>query len=265
MCTQGVFTNSSLLDNMAEKSPCSYWQRSYRNLFQADLIASRVRLAETDIHILAPVPVGDEALALAVQARIEIEQYIKHKPDFLNSLITLDIDEDSPPIVRRMLIASQAAGVGPMAAVAGAIAGFIGDNLLARGHLEVIVENGGDLFIHRTKECTVAVYAGESPLSGRVGIKLQVEQMSCGVCTSSASIGHSKSFGTADAAVVVAKSVSLADALATRLGNEVKDEPGSIEQALRVVKNTQGIIGALVIAGDKMGVCGELQLSEISV
>ncbi len=225
-------------------------------------MASRVRLAETDIHILAPVSVADEALGFAVRARIEIEQYIKCNPDFINSFIPLALDVDAPEIICKMLVAGQAAGVGPMAAVAGAIAEFVGENLLERGCGQVIVENGGDLFIRRSKDCTVAVYAGESPLSGRVGIRLRAEQMSCGVCTSSASIGHSKSFGAADAAVVVAKSVSLADALATRLGNEVKDEPGAIEEALHVVKNIPGVIGALVIAGDKMGAWGDLQLTE---
>ncbi len=249
---------------MIRKSPCSYWQRSYRDLFQADLVASRVRLAETDLHILTSVPVDDEALTLAVRARMEIEQYIKRKPDFFHTLVPLSIDVDSPAIVRKMLTAARAAGVGPMATVAGAIAGFVGRNLIERGYGEVIVENGGDLFIHRNRECTVAVYAGESRLSGRVGIRLQPEQMSCGVCTSSASIGLSKSFGHADAAVVVAKSAAIADGLATRLGNEVKDEPGGIEQALQVVRNVHGVIGAVVIAGDNMGVWGDLQLSEVS-
>lgn len=248
---------------MAGKSPCSYWQRSYRDLYQDDLVASRVRLAETDLHILTPMPVDDESLAFVARARIEIEQYIKINPDFFHSLVPLRIAADSPLIVRKMLVAARAAGVGPMATVAGAIAAFVGNNLLESGCREVIVENGGDLFVHRVKGCTVAVYAGESPLSGRVGIRLRPEQMSCGVCTSSASIGHSKSFGHADAAVVVAKSAVLADGLATRLGNEFKDKPGGIEKALQVVKNVRGVIGAVLIVSDKMGAWGDLQLTEI--
>ncbi len=245
---------------MVRKSPYSYQKRSYRDLFQAGLRASRIQLAETDLQILASVPVEDEALALAAWARIEIEQYIKRNPDFLDTLVPMPVDIDAPAIVQDMLVAAQAVGVGPMATVAGAIAEFVGTGLLEQGCEEVIVENGGDLFIHRIKECIISIYAGESPLSGRIGIRLGHEQMSCGICTSSASIGHSKSFGYADAAVVMARSVSLADGLATRLGNEVKDEPGGIEHALQVVRNIHGVIGAVVIVGDKMGAWGDLQL-----
>ena len=96
-----------------------------------------------------------------------------------------------------------------MAAVAGVIAETVGRELLRQGHAEVIVENGGDIFLARTQPSVVAVQAGASRLSGRLGISLQPEQMPCGLCCSSGTVGHSLSFGRADAAAVLAASAAV--------------------------------------------------------
>jgi len=162
-----------------------------------------------------------------------------------------------------MLAAGLQAGVGPMAAVAGTVAEAVGQGLGRNGQTEVIVENGGDIYVHRRKTCTISIYAGESPLSGRVGIRLQPEQMPCGVCTSSASIGHSLSLGASDAAVVVAPSTAFADALATRLGNEVQQGGDGLSRALQVVQEMENVTGVVLIAGDKLGVWGDVELVQV--
>ncbi len=248
-----------------KKDPHSYQERSYRLLSQSGLVSSRVQLMETDLLIMAKTGVEDPALALVTEVRAAIEGYISSHPDFLHSLVPLADDPGAPEIIRTMLAAGRRAGVGPMAAVAGAVAEYTGRGLERLGHREIMVENGGDIYVRKHGECTIAIYAGESPLSGRVGIRLQPEQMPCGVCTSSAAIGHSLSLGASDAAVVAAPETAFADALATRLGNEVREGTGGLNRALAMVKDMEGVTGAVLIAGEKLGAWGALQLVKVDV
>jgi ApbE superfamily uncharacterized protein (UPF0280 family) len=162
-----------------------------------------------------------------------------------------------------MLKAGLEAQVGPMAAVAGAIARYVGEGLLGAGFREVIVENGGDLFLNRSESCTVAIFAGQSPLSYNIGIRIKGEHMPCGVCTSSGTVGHSLSFGDADSVTVVADSVALADAAATRLGNEVGRGRGSktgVNMALAQAKTIQGLRGVVIICDEVMGAIGDVEI-----
>ena len=248
-----------------QPSPHSYQKRTYRRLAQPGLAASRVQVMETDLHILATEQVENEALRLVTGIRKELESYIRNHPGFLNALTPLGDDPEGPPSIQAMLAASKKAGVGPMAAVAGTVAEFVGRELIRTGQQEIIVENGGDIYVHRLQPCTIGVFAGQSPLSGRVGIRLASTQMPCGVCTSSASIGHSLSLGASDAAVVVAPDTPFADALATRLGNEVRDGKKGINRGLAVAKEMEGVTGVVLIAGDRIGAWGDIELVRLEL
>lgn len=246
-----------------KKTPLAYNERVYRELQQSGLVSSYVRMAETDLHILAPTDVGDRALEIVSRLRVQIEKYIAANPLFGISFDPLPDDAAAVPIIREMLAAGLKAGVGPMAAVAGAIAEHVGKSLHRSGVEELIVENGGDIFLLRSETSTVAIFAGESSLSNKIGIRIEKEQMPCGVCCSSGFIGHSVSFGRADAVVVTAPSVSLADAAATRLGNEVQPGKKSIEKALEVARAIKGISGVLIIQGDRLGAWGNIELQRL--
>jgi len=261
-------TRGKIRHNTAGKkrrSPHSYHQRTYRSLSQPGLVTSRVQLMETDLHISASGEVEDEALGLVTAIRRELETYIRNHPGFLDALTPLGDDPDAPPSVQAMLAAARQVGVGPMAAVAGTVAEYVGSQLIQRGQKEVIVENGGDIYVHRKQACTIGVYAGQSPLSGRVGIRLATGQMPCGVCTSSASIGHSLSLGASDAAVVIAPGTPFADALATRLGNEVREGRKGINRGLAVAREMEGVTGVVLIAGDQMGAWGDIELVRLDL
>jgi len=146
-----------------------------------------------------------------------------------------------------------------MASVAGALAEFVGRDLLKHSE-DVIVENGGDVYIRCTKETRIGIYAAESPLSLKLAIRVSSAETPLGVCTSSATIGHSLSFGMADAVCVTSKSAVLADAAATRIGNRVKkkdDIKAAIEEGLKI----PGVRGVLVIVGDTMGAAGDIELA----
>lgn len=224
-----------------------------------DLVSFEVKVRESDLHLLASEDCRQEVLHHLLQLRNQLENYIRKHPLFLTSLTPLPADPLAPALAKAMLAGAAAAGVGPMAAVAGAIAESIGKALLAAGVEEVMVENGGDIFLKRDKDCRLSIFAGSSPLSHKVGLAIPRERMPLGICTSSGTVGHSLSFGKADSVTVLAPSAALADAAATRLGNEVGSE-ADIEPALAMGRSIPGLLGAVIILGRQLGAWGEIEL-----
>ena len=243
-------------------SPESYRERTYRDNVTADgLVSSYVSVQETDLHILASRHVELEANELVYQLRNQLVNYIGYHPEFLTALIPMEFDTLASPIIKDMLLAATAANVGPMAAVAGAIAEYVGRDLLDSALEEVIVENGGDIFLKRNEDCVTAIFAGQSPLNQKVGIKVPAGSMPVGICTSSGTVGHSLSLGKADSVTVLAASTPLADAAATRLGNEVSSAgKEKLNHALEVARTIPGLLGVIIICGEQMGAWGEIDL-----
>jgi len=230
----------------------------YRSWVSSDLVNFTVSESESDILISAGKDLKNEARNLIRKARQEVKEYIRKKPDFETSLKPLPPDGQAPPIIRSMLEATHRAGVGPMAAVAGAVSEFTGKGLLEFTD-QAILENGGDIFIKTSRERKVGIYAGESPLSGKIAISVKPGMTPLGICTSSGTVGHSLSFGKADAVTVVARDAVLADACATAACNMVKNE-ADIKKALAFAKTIEGVIGIVVIYGDRVGSAGEIEL-----
>ncbi|MHB8174313.1 MAG: UPF0280 family protein, partial [Nitrospirota bacterium] len=189
-----------------------YEVRTYRDFFQsADLVPFTVVVKETDLFILARTDLSALALETVLSHRHRLESFIEKYPGFRASLQPVKIPSWAPEVARIMAEAGKSAGVGPMAAVAGAFSELVGRALLERSP-EVIVENGGDIYINTLRERTVALFAGDSPLSGKVGIKISPGDCPLGVCTSSGKVGPSFSLGVAHAACIIAKSAAFADA-----------------------------------------------------
>ncbi len=247
---------------MEPKDEQGYQERSYRNLLpEHGLFSFQVTVKETDLYIKATRDLREMARQAIIHYRFQLEQYISKHSEFFRSLVPLPPDEFAPPIVRDMLQAAHSAGVGPMAAVAGAMAESVGKDLLANS-AEVIVENGGDIFIQSAKELKVGIFAGKSPLSFRVGLKIPAANHGWGVCTSSGTVGPSLSFGRADAVCVLAPSASLADAAATAVGNLVGSS-ADIPKGLEKAQTIAGLTGVVIIIGDKLGAWGGVELTEM--
>jgi uncharacterized protein len=239
-----------------------YQPRTYRDAVKtAGLAQFSLVIKETDLFISASRNVETLAREAVLSARYKLEHYIAKHPDFLTSLAPLPEDDFAPDIVQAMLRASNAAGVGPMAAVAGAVADYTGREIL-KDCDEVIVENGGDIFLKVNSDVTISVYAGDSPLSSRVGLNIRQTGTALGVCTSSGTVGPSLSLGTADAATIVASSGSIADAAATAVGNLVK-KAADIKKAIERGKNIPGVSGILIIKDEHMGVWGTVNLVKL--
>ncbi|MFB3924938.1 MAG: UPF0280 family protein [Syntrophales bacterium] len=235
-----------------------YQRRFYRNeVFSPDLAIFEVKVKETDLFISAGRNLSDIALNSVCKYRNFIEEYIKLRPKFMKSFSPIEKDDLAPPIIRDMLDASSRVNVGPMASVAGAIAQYVAQDILEHTD-QVIVENGGDIYLKSKRELRIGVYSGKSPLSGKIKLRIRPEATPLGICTSSGTVGHSVSFGRADAVCVISKSAVLADAAATAVGNRVNKE-SDIRPALQFGLNIEGVLGILIIIGDKMGASGMIE------
>jgi uncharacterized protein len=238
--------------------------RTYRNAVHSDLNSARVAVQQTDLCIYSDIPVDTAAAREElIEQRGYLEAYIVRHPEFLHALEPLADDPLAPAVARQMLLAGRIADVGPMAAVAGALAEKVGRRLLGSAG-EVIVENGGDIFIQVKRPVTIGIYAGDSVLSLKLGLRLEPQSGICAVCTSSGTVGHSLSFGKADAVCVLSDSCALADAAATAIANRVggvKDLRPAIGWAERI----KGLSGILIIKKDQMAAWGKIEIVPLQV
>jgi len=190
-----------------------------------------------------------------------LEHYISKNPAFGISLKAIPLPANSfgiPEEIRSMLKCGLQSRTGPMSAVAGLFAEHVGTRLVQKFNLEeVVVENGGDLYLKNSTELISVIHAGKSPLSDKMAFALPPGER--GICTSSGTMGHSLSLGKADAVSVVAESTPLADAWATSLANLVKS-PEDIEVVLDRVAEIPEILSCAIIVGDQIGVRGEYEL-----
>ena len=236
-----------------------YEKRTYRNLVKTDdLIKFEVIVNETDLLIRAEKNLFSEAKESVLKYRNQIETYISTVPSFERSLVPVQERHHPPEIIKEMISASRLTNVGPMAAVAGAIAQSVGRDLLHFSR-ELIIENGGDIYLASSKERLVGIYAGVSPLSLKIGMVVEPQKTPLAICTSSGTVGHSLSFGKADAVCVLSESGALADAAATAIGNVIRKKD-DIEKGLERGKEIEGVSGVLIIFGEKIGVWGEIRL-----
>jgi len=195
--------------------------------------------------------------------REELTNYIAKNRVFQTSMIPIEDDPEANEIIQEMITAASLAGTGPMAAVAGAFSEFIGKKLMEMFPImEIVVENGGDIWISACRPVRLSVFAGESPLSGNIGISIQPEDTPLGVCTSSGTVGHSISLGKADAVTIACKNTAEADALATAYGNRIHSHE-DINSVIEELKERESVISALLIYKDTAAVCGKCEVNVI--
>jgi len=241
-----------------------YQPRAYRHWVKdKDLVAFNVVVKETDLYIRAQTNLKRKAHRLVLKYRDTLEQYIERHPSFLTSLEPVAVGDNAPHLVTEMAEAAKKAGVGPMASVAGAIAEFVGSQLLAFSP-EIIVENGGDIYLKSFGKRLIGIYAGKSPLTGKLGLEINGQDTPMGICTSSGTVGHSLSYGKADAVIVLSKSAALADAAATAIGNRIS-QPSDIPNGIEFAQSIDGLKGVIIIQEEQVGLWGEVKLCQMSI
>ncbi|MDD2715623.1 MAG: UPF0280 family protein [Candidatus Wallbacteria bacterium] len=189
------------------------------------------------------------AEAEIILRRNELTAYISQDPYFRTTLMSHSVSENAPEIIKRMTKATAGFGIGPMAAVAGAIAEYAVRAMAAAGSRYAIVDNGGDIAMLIDRPVTVGIFTGAAGVRS-FGLRFEPRPGLIGICTSSGRIGHSLSFGCTDAATVISGDTILADAAATALGNAIKTkEPASMKQAIDSML-VEGIEGMIAVVDD---------------
>ncbi len=235
--------------------------RQYRKRARGgDLVTFQVTVKETDLFVSAETDLRQEVWEAVWKYRYQLEGYIAKDPGFKNGLTPYPVDPLAPRIVREMAKATQRVGVGPMASVAGAIAEYVGRDLL---HLspQIILENGGDIFLATQVERVVSIFTESSPFPSFIDLRIRPEKTPIGICTSSGKEGPSLSFGRADAVMVMSPSALLADAAATAAGNMVQSKK-DIQKALDFLSGTPEVVGGAVLMDGEIGFWGDIELAE---
>jgi len=200
--------------------------------------------------------------------RRNLEDYVLKNNQFLTSLTPIKVNTDIR-VIKLMADSTYICDVGPMAAVAGALADLMLEVMKNRDEKEdsgfdkakiALVENGGEIAIDSIKPMNIALYAGNNELNLNIGFLIEKKDCPIGVGTSSATIGHAISFGQADAVTIFATNAALADAAATKVANSVKgkDVEKSIKKGLDITDDIDGVIGAFISREDKIGQTGKL-------
>lgn len=235
--------------------------RAYREsvLAQPGERRFQVVLEQTDLMVTAETDLSGPMLDMARVLRGELKNYMLTHPGFRESLVPFPVQDDAPEIVREMARASALANVGPMAAVAGTIAQLLAERFAPLSP-NLIVENGGDIFMRSTRKRTVALL-GDPQSGARLGLALAPRDFPVSLCASSATIGHSLSLGKGELVVVRSRSAALADAAATALANLI-DTADDLDLLLARARKmgSLGVEGVFAQAGGRLGVWGKMEL-----
>ena len=239
-----------------------YTERSYRSRFSDD--GRRwfcVKFLESDLWIGVDsgsyrASMEEDVYTFLVDLRRQMDAYLLMDPQYKSALTPYDAGLEAPNILKEMSRVSHKTGIGPMSAVAGAVAKHVADFL---GTKEVIVENGGDIYAKATSDMDISVFAGQSPLSEKVGLHIPAAAFPCGICTSSGTVGPSLSLGRADAMMIVCQDVLLADSYATAMANRIQSV-NDLQPVIESIQAIPEILGALAVKDDKLAVCGLYEL-----
>jgi len=210
-----------------------------------------------DTNLRVACEAFDLVTRTVVAERRLLERYIGRHPEFQTALVPVVLLEEAPEVARRMAVAADQTGLGPMAAVAGTLAQLGVEAAMAIGCREAIVENGGDIFIHSDTEVTIGLYAGDNAIAGHLAFRIDPRDLPLALCSSSSKMGHSLSFGQCDLATVAAKDGALADAAVTLVCNRIRSER-DLTPVLDEVGAIPGIDGILAVKNGKIGLWGRL-------
>lgn len=247
----------------------------------------QIVVEETDLFITLTKDIDKNEIIKFCTKEIQeirniIKFWIKLYPEIQHSLEPVQCPPGAPLCIAEMCEASGLAHVGPFACVAGMIAQFIATKIhfhLREKQLcsDVIVENGGDIYLYSNKERIVGILANPKE-ECTLGLRFAKEQFPLAICSSSATIGHSLSFGKGDLSVVIAKNASLADALATSYGNVLKSAKeintvlAQAQKDFRIalqdnpfadIHEKHGLLGVFLQIDEKIGAWGTVELAAI--
>ena len=243
-----------------------YKERSYRSRFSND--ERRwfcVKFLESDLWIGVDngsysASMEADVYAMLVELRRSMDAYLLMDPAYKTALTPYDAGLEAPAILKEMSKVSHKTGIGPMSAVAGAVALRVANFIKQQyGVNEVIVENGGDIYAEAHSDMDIAVFAGQSPLSEKIGLHIPAADFPLGICTSSGTVGPSLSLGRADAVMIVCRDVLLADSYATAMANRIRTV-NDLQPVIDRIQNNPDILGSIAVKDDRLAICGQFEL-----
>ncbi len=249
----------------------TYEERTYRDSNKNEgMLRFTLIIEESDLLIVMD-PVVEEDIVYTYAEKVltnireDIKSMIQEYPQFYKSHSPLEIGDDKldrifkqthihyPDMIKRMLEASTQVNVGPMACVAGITSEYLVKAIQEEFNVvNILAENGGDIYIDGSSDKTISIYAGQSPLSNQLALKINKEDLPTSICTSSGTVGHSFSYGKADAVVVVSKDSALADASATALANFIQKKE-DIKEVINQASSIQNLNSIVIIKDDQIG------------
>ena len=218
-------------------------------------------IGESRVHLKCD---NKSAISVTVEEikrhREDLVNYMKNHIEFRYSLKPVRVSADAPPIIRIMAEAAEIADVGPMAAVAGALADFGLEALRRNGSETALVEDGGEIAAYASQSLSVEVLSASQTVSGKFGFLVTLDDSPLGIATSSSKTGQAISFGEADSVTIVADNAAVADAAATAVGNSVAGVgiDRSINLGLERAKTIRKVRGAVIIREGHTGLTGRL-------
>ena len=243
-----------------------YRERSYRSRFSNDERCwFCVKFLESDLWIGVDngsysLSMESDTYAMLVELRRSMDAYLLMDPAYKTALTPYDAGLQAPTILNEMSKVSHNTGIGPMSAVAGAVALKVAEFLKSQYSVkEVIVENGGDIYAQAGTEMDIAVFAGQSPLSEKIGLHIPAANFPLGICTSSGTVGPSLSLGRADAVMIVCRDVLLADSYATAMANRIRTV-NDLQPVIDRITDIPDILGAIAVKDDRIAICGQFEL-----
>jgi ApbE superfamily uncharacterized protein (UPF0280 family) len=228
------------------------------NVRNKNLFKHNLAIKETNCTIITDkADTIEKAISSIVYHRTQLEAYIKNHPSFLYALKPINVDKGAT-IVELMASAAKKANVGPMASVAGVLADLVVEAMISSGANVAVVEDGGEISAISNRPVDVALLAGDHPLSGRLGFRL--EEFPTGVATSSGVFGHALSFGEAESVTLFSESAGLADAASTAVCNVVKgrDFRKGVRRGIDEAMSIRGVNGVFIIYREITGIGGRI-------
>jgi ApbE superfamily uncharacterized protein (UPF0280 family) len=232
--------------------------RFYRQNVDDNLYSFEITIKESNLFIKTCKDLKLLAFDALYKIRKDLESYILKSKDFFTSLVPVKQDKSAPPIVKKMIKTSSIVGVGPMACVAGAVSEELGKILLKYCD-ECIVENGGDIFLKLNKDANLGLYVGKDNPLNYIYIILKKSDRPYGICTSSAKVGPSLSFGTSDASLIISHDAYFSDCLASACGNIIKNE-NDLQKAIDLAMTFKETIGCCFVCNGKIAFWGDIEV-----
>jgi ApbE superfamily uncharacterized protein (UPF0280 family) len=207
------------------------------------------------LRVQAPQEYYEESRAAALSMWEQLQSYSVRNPAFRTSKRPVEVPDDAPPVAREMAEVAASAGVGPVFTVQGALIDHVGRYLIRNVH-EVLVSSGGDHFIRSRKRLKLPVSRG---LDGG-GLSVIVDPTR-GVAGVSTTLGKGAlPAETVDGLAVVASSCALADAAAAA-AMAILARHDSFQRALAYLQRIEGVRGAVVVEGERIGVTGGVEVA----